>query len=114
MATADVMAQPGLPKTHFAPIIKGTATKRKLETTKTFDPTRHLAFEQPESVIMMEDIGFSKDTGVSPVAVSQPFRLFTPECIQKFRDEVLSEDVMSKCTVKSNLAACQIRGYAAK
>ncbi|KAK4552996.1 hypothetical protein LTR86_009920 [Recurvomyces mirabilis] len=114
MATADVLAQPGLPKQHFAPIIKGTATKRKLETTKTFDPTQHLAFEQPESILMMEDIGFSKDTGVSPVAVSQPFRLFTPECIQKFRDEVLSEAVMSECTVKSNLAACQIRGYAAK
>ena len=63
---------------------------------------------------MMEDIGYSADTGVSPVAVSQPFRLFSTECIQKFRDEVLTDEVMKNCLYQSNLAACQLRGYATK
>lgn len=114
MATATVMTQPGLPKAAFKPIIQTNAsTKRKLETMH-FDPQQHLAFEQPESVVMMKDIGYSETTGISPVAVSEPFRLFTTECIQKFRDEVLSDEVMKNYSVKSNIAACQLRGYAPK
>ncbi|KAK6423310.1 hypothetical protein LTR81_003963 [Elasticomyces elasticus] len=114
MATASVMAAPGLPTAAFKPIIvQSQAMKRKLEHVD-FTPREHLAFEEPESVLMMTDIGFSEDTGVSPVAVSHPFRLFTPECIQKFRDEVLSEEVLEKCSYKSNLAAMQLRGYAPK
>ncbi|KAK4897615.1 hypothetical protein LTR27_004761 [Elasticomyces elasticus] len=114
MATASVMPMPGLPTAAFKPIIvQSQAMKRKLMHVD-FTPREHLAFEEPESVLMMTDIGFSEDTGVSPVAVSQPFRLFTPECIQKFRDEVLSEEVLEKCSYKSNLAAMQLRGYAPK
>ncbi|KAK5675755.1 hypothetical protein LTS10_011482 [Elasticomyces elasticus] len=114
MATASVMPMPGLPTAAFKPIIvQSQAMKRKLEHVD-FTPREHLAFEEPESVLQMTDIGFSEDTGVSPVAVSQPFRLFTPECIQKFRDEVLSEEVLEKCSYKSNLAAMQLRGYAPK
>ncbi|KAK3629341.1 hypothetical protein LTR56_018116 [Elasticomyces elasticus] len=114
MATASVMPMPGLPTAAFKPIIvQSQAMKRKLEHVD-FTPREHLAFEEPESVLMMTDIGFCEDTGVSPVAVSQPFRLFTPECIQKFRDEVLSEEVLERCSYKSNLAAMQLRGYAPK
>ncbi|KAK5715297.1 hypothetical protein LTR17_016813 [Elasticomyces elasticus] len=114
MATASVMPMPGLPTAAFKPIIvQSQAMKRKLEHVD-FTPREHLAFEEPESVLQMTDIGYSEDPGVSPVAVSQPFRLFTPECIQKFRDEVLSEEVLEKCSYKSNLAAMQLRGYAPK
>ncbi|KAK1071214.1 hypothetical protein LTR74_003595 [Friedmanniomyces endolithicus] len=113
MATAAVIPQPGLPKAAFKPIIQGQATKRKLEHVN-FDPRQHLAFEEPQSIVMMKDIGYSEDTGVSPVAVSHPFRMFTPECIQKFRDEVLSDEVLEKCSYRSNIAAFQVRGYAPK
>ncbi|KAK0258453.1 hypothetical protein LTS09_006712 [Friedmanniomyces endolithicus] len=113
MATAAVMPQPGLPKAAFKPIIQGQATKRKLEHVD-FDPRQHLAFEEPQSIVMMRDIGYSEDTGVSPVAVSSPFRMFTPECIQNFRDEVLSNEVLEKCSYRSNIAAFQVRGYAPK
>ncbi|KAK5122458.1 hypothetical protein LTR85_004042 [Meristemomyces frigidus] len=113
MATATVLATPALPKATFKPIIQNQNGKRKLQNV-SFDPREHLTYEQPEGVIMMKDIGYSEDTGVSPVAVSQPFRLFSTECIQKFRDEVLSDQVMKDCLYKSNLAACQIRGYATK
>lgn len=107
-------AEPPIKKSAFSPIIKtNAATKRKLETMN-FDPKQHLAYEQPKDIIMMEDIGYAKDTGVSPVAVSQPFKLFSDECIQKFRDEVLSEETMRNCTYKSTLAPCQVRGYAPK
>ncbi len=113
MATAAVMPQPGLPKAAFKPIIQGSATKRKFEHVN-FDPRQHLAFEEPQSIVMMKEIGYSEDTGISPVAVSHPFRMFTPECIQKFRDEVLSDEVLEKCSYRSNIAAFQVRGYAPK
>ena len=113
MATADVLPLPAMPKALFKPIIEGKSVKRKLENVE-FDPAQHLAFEPPESILMMADIGYTEDTGISPVAVCEPFRLFTAEAIQKFRDECLSDDVFATCAVKSNIAACQIRGYAPK
>lgn len=113
MAAADVMTAPAMPKPTFRPIIRNTATKRKLVNVD-FDPKVHLAFEPPEQILMMEDIGYSETTGVSPVAVSQPFRLFSPEAVQNFRDEVLSQRVMSSYRYESNLAACQLRGYVPK
>ena len=115
MASATVMAQPAMPMPTFKPIISNqtNVSKRKLQDI-SFDPREHLTYEQPEGVVMMEDIGYSANTGVSPVAVSQPFRLFSTECIQKFRDEVLTDEVMKNCLYQSNLAACQLRGYATK
>lgn len=106
-----MMAAPAMPAATFRPIIESSTARERLADLK-FDPKKHLAFEEPESVVKMTDIGFREDTGVSPVAVSQPFRLFSLEAVQKFRDEVLNTEVMTKYGVKSNLAACQIRGYA--
>ena len=119
MASADVLrqpaAQPSMPSggVSFKPIIQPAVARSKTQDAN-FDPKQHLAFQKPEQVVMMRDIGYRDDTGVSPVAVSQPFRLFSDEAVEKFREEVLSEEVMSKCTWKSNLAACQVRGYAPK
>jgi len=114
---ASLISPPAIPEPaalkKFGPIIQTQAAKRKVSTTE-FNPKDHLAFEEPEGVIMMKDIGYREDTGVSPIAVSQPFRLFTTECVDRFRDEVLSEQVMHNCLVESNIAACQIRGYAEK
>ena len=62
-------------------------------------------------VIMMKDIGYSPKTGVSPVAVSQPFKLFSDTAIQAIRQECLSEEVYNKHRFESNLAPCQLRGY---
>jgi len=62
----------------------------------------------------MKDIGYREDTGVSPVAVSQPFRLFSQEAVERFREEVLSDEVRAKYSYKSNLAPLQVRGYAPK
>nr|POE63485.1 hypothetical protein CFP56_04388 [Quercus suber] len=113
MAAADVMAMPVMPMPSYKPIIDRTVGSHQNNNIK-FDPKEHLAFEPPSQVVMMKDIGYSETAGVSPVAVSQPFRLFSTKAIQRFRDEVLSPDVMSECLYRSNLAACQIRGYAPK
>lgn len=77
----------------------------------SFDAKKHLNFVAPEKVWTMEEIGL-KDVGVSPIAVSQPFPLFTEEAVKQMRGEVLSKAVFDNCQYSSNLAACQLRGCA--
>ncbi|QDS67647.1 hypothetical protein FKW77_004659 [Venturia effusa] len=95
----------------FKPIIENTKEDSK---PQDFDPSKHLTFTPPEQVIMMTDLGYSADMGVSPVAVSQPFKLFSNEAIQQMRSEILLPDVMKHCGYQSNIAASQVRGYAPK
>ena len=113
MAAADVMQLSGVPRALFRPIIENSAVKNKLQKID-FHPDRHLLYEPPKSTILMTDIGYKEDTGISPVAVSDPFRLFSTEAIQKFRDECLSDEVLTNYSVQTNIAACQLRGYAPK
>lgn len=113
MATVGIQSQPSMPRARFKPIIENVATKRRAISVE-FLPAEHLAFEKPPEIIKMTDIGYAEDTGVSPVAVSQPFQLFSKSAIQQMRDEVLSPQVMTEYQYKSNIAAMQLRGYAAK
>ena len=77
-----------------------------------FNPADHLSFTPPSKVFTMKDLGLPEDTGVSAVAVSEPFQLFTPEAIQRMRAEVLSTRVWENCQYSSNLSQCQLRGFA--
>jgi hypothetical protein len=62
----------------------------------------------------MRELGYPDSRGVSPVGVSEPFPLFTEEAIDQMRAEVLSEEVWARYRYSSNLAKCQLRGYAAE
>ena len=46
--------------------------------------------------------------------MSEPFHLFTAEAVRRMRDEVLSDEVMKNCQYSSNLAQCQLRGFASR
>ncbi len=76
-----------------------------------FEPSKHLAYVPPSRIWKMEEIG-KAGQGISPNAVSEPFQLFTEEAVKQMRAEVLSKDVMEKCQYSSNLAHCQLRGFA--
>jgi len=78
-----------------------------------FDPDQHLKFQEPDKIWTMEEIGHA-NVGVSPIAVSNPFPLFTKEAIMQMRDEILSDAVQQNCKYQSNLAASQLRGFAPK
>ncbi|EON65023.1 hypothetical protein W97_04258 [Coniosporium apollinis CBS 100218] len=82
--------------------------------TSAFDPAKHLAFTPPSQIIKMKDLGFSETVGVSPVAVSEPFQMFSSEAIQQMRAEILKPEVMEQCNYRSNIAACQLRGYSSR
>ncbi|KAF2740462.1 hypothetical protein EJ04DRAFT_600748 [Polyplosphaeria fusca] len=111
VATQHVAA---LPRATFKPIIEHATAHQQIQAAVKFDPKQHLAFTPPSQILMMKDIGYREDTGISPVAVSQPFQLFSPEAIQQMRQEIFKKEVMENCSFRSNLAACQLRGYAPK
>lgn len=78
-----------------------------------FNPAQHLRFTPPSKVHTMKEIGL-ENSGVSPIAVSEPFPLFNEEAVGRFREEVLSKDVIDNCQWSSNLSQCQLRGFASK
>lgn len=83
-------------------------------TTDEFDPKKHIDFVPPSKIHSMSDLKLPEGTGVSSVAVSEPFQLFTQEAVTRMRAEILSKEVMENCRYSSNLAQCQLRGFAAK
>ncbi|PWY87953.1 hypothetical protein BO94DRAFT_59491 [Aspergillus sclerotioniger CBS 115572] len=76
---------------------------------ETFDAKKHLSFQPPQSVYTMKEIGL-EGHGISPVAASEPFPLFTPEAIKQIRAEVFSEPVLKDCQYSSSFAKNMIRG----
>lgn len=78
-----------------------------------FDPKKHIDFEGFPKTYKMSDIKL-KDSPLSSFAVSEPFKLFTPEAVRLMRAEIFKPEVMENFQYSSNLASCQLRGYAAK
>ncbi|TVY80386.1 hypothetical protein LSUE1_G003412 [Lachnellula suecica] len=79
---------------------------------KLFNPSKHLAYEEPSHIHTMEDIGYSASNGVSPIAVSEPFRLFSESAIDIMRSEIFDPEVQEKYSYTSDIAPKQLRGYA--
>ncbi|KAI2897378.1 hypothetical protein CBS76997_3510 [Aspergillus niger] len=79
-----------------------------------FDPSKHLAFVPPSQVHTMNELGYPNNRGVSPVGVSEPFSLFSVEAVEHMRKEVLTSEVYAKHKYSSEIAECQLRGYAAE
>ena len=97
-------------KPAFEPLIRHESLKPTSD--EDFNPQKHLAFVPPSRTYTMEDIKLPKDTGVSPFAVSEPFQLFNEDAVLRMRKEILSKDVWENCQYSSNLAQCQLRGFA--
>ncbi|KAK8228190.1 hypothetical protein HDK77DRAFT_464724 [Phyllosticta capitalensis] len=105
------------PRPNFKPIIQNVVSEKAPESKTTgsdFQPEKHLTYKEKAEVLMMKDIGYPEDRGVSPVAVSKPFPLFSEEAVHEMRSEIFKKEVMENCSYSSNIAACQLRGYAPK
>ena len=129
MASADVLAPMATsaaiisPAQASAPRTKKRVAAEPLLDNKnimpateavTFDAGKHLKYTPPSRIRSMKELGLPEDCGISPVAVSEPFPLFSEEAIQQMRKEVLSEPVWEHCQYSSNLAHCQLRGFASE
>lgn len=105
------------PRPNFKPIIQNVVSEKAPESKtmgSDFQPEKHLTYKEKAEVLMMKDIGYPEDRGVSPVAVSKPFPLFSEEAVHEMRSEIFKKEVMENCSYSSNIAACQLRGYAPK
>ncbi|GAA5913566.1 hypothetical protein JCM5296_001426 [Sporobolomyces johnsonii] len=79
-------------------------------TPVKFDPAVHLNYQPPKSRTTMKDLAL-EGRGISPVAVTEPFPLFSLEGVTELRREILSQEVLDKYTVSSHLAALQAREF---
>jgi len=111
--TIDTTTAPGKRKWSEMQLLMDNMPSLGTPEVVTFNPELHLSFEQPTKLHMMKDLGLG-DKGISPVAVSEPFPLFTAGAIKQMRSEVLSQAVFDNCKYSSNLAHCQLRGLAPK
>ncbi|OAQ78101.1 hypothetical protein VFPFJ_10133 [Purpureocillium lilacinum] len=108
-----------------APHVIGPKQKRAMRPTATipqeiidearvihaepWDPEKHVAPKAQVIQHLMKDIGL-EGHGISPVAVTDPFPLFTHEAILQIRREIFSESVLRDCRFKSDFNANMIRG----
>jgi hypothetical protein len=134
MATPDVFIQAGTPERFYSKTINSPRLNPSSKETheslkrsfakylasdqastavgKLFNPSRHLAYEEPKHIHTMEDIGYPASNGVSPIAVSEPFRLFSEEAVDIMRSEIFHPEVQEKYSYTSDIAPKQLRGYA--
>lgn len=75
-----------------------------------FNAKKHINFVPPERIYTMKEIDLEGE-GISPVASSEPFSLYTREAAQQVRREIFSEAVLEKSQYASSFAKNMIRGY---
>ncbi|OJD25475.1 hypothetical protein ACJ73_03159 [Blastomyces percursus] len=126
MAAADILTPTSLPMAPghsssyddevnaLKATINVTAVPSQAEEPVRFDAQKHIQYTAPLKVHTMKELGYSDDVGVSPIGVSEPFPLFPPEAINQMRKEILNKKVWERYQFSSNLAHCQLRGYAAE
>ncbi|OJJ42133.1 hypothetical protein ASPZODRAFT_1505139 [Penicilliopsis zonata CBS 506.65] len=81
----------------------------RMPEKQVFDAERHLEFQPPKGITTMKEIGL-EGHGISPVAASDPFPLFTTEAIKQIRAEIFSEPVLRDCQYTSSFAKYMVRG----
>jgi hypothetical protein len=79
-----------------------------------FDPDKHLAFQPPVTVLKWAELGFPTDHGIAPICATQPYQLFAAEAVHQMRAEIFQRDGLNGHAMYSNIAAFQVRGFAAK
>jgi hypothetical protein len=100
----------------------------RLCSSEPFDAAKHLCFKEPSKRYTMKELGL-EGQGIGPIALTEPFPLFTPAAVIEFRKgklsipattsslllpDVLSDRVLDEYTVASTLVsrlARQAREY---
>lgn len=114
MATADVASPVPIPSIKSRPIISDKLKASSELKRKDFDPERHLSYVTDPKILSMKDIALPEDVGISPVAVSDPFPLFSEDAIRHMRSEIFTQEVWDNCVYSTDFAGCQLRGHCPK
>ncbi|EGE06054.1 hypothetical protein TEQG_05168 [Trichophyton equinum CBS 127.97] len=108
MAVPDTIIPPGLPDTSLWSPLQFPGKRGKVTPLISNSD----ATEQRAKIHSMKELGYDDNAGISPIGVSEPFSLFSAEAIRCMRSEVLSKEVWSEYQFSSDLAMCQLRGFA--
>ncbi|KZZ94180.1 hypothetical protein AAL_05147 [Moelleriella libera RCEF 2490] len=91
------------------PLPRYLIDEARLTQKVPFDAAQHLNFQPPTQILSMKDIGL-EGHGISPNAVSEPFRLFSDEAIKQIRAEVFDEETLKDCQFASDFNKNMVRG----
>jgi len=75
-----------------------------------FNPDKHLRFSQPKKVYKLEEFLLNPPSATSPVAITEPFPLFTEEGVQELRSDIFRREVVDKHGRKQKAGIYIIRG----
>ncbi|KAK7432154.1 hypothetical protein QQZ08_001099 [Neonectria magnoliae] len=76
-----------------------------------FDAEKHLSYSADPKILSLKEISLPEDAGISHVACSDPFPLFSEEAIGIMRQEIFTTEVWENCLHSTEFAACQLRGH---
>lgn len=76
-----------------------------------FDPAKHMSFQPPQSIITLRELLLSEENACSPVAITQPFPLFSREGVIEMRKDVFRKEVVLKHGQKIKPGVYKMRGY---
>jgi hypothetical protein len=110
----EVALPTAVPMTFGTPIIQDELRPRNAIKNMQFDPNQHLAQSPDPKTYSMTDFGVISEMAISPVAISEPFPLFTEETVQAMRGEIFTKEVWDNCKWSTEFAHCQIRDYCEK
>lgn len=82
-------------------------------SSQAFDPNMHLCIQPPSGLISLEELGLANQSVISPIAMTQPFPLFRPECVERMRADLFRQKIIERHASRSSFKGCyKIRGYA--
>jgi hypothetical protein len=78
-----------------------------------FDPEKHMNFSPPSKFYTLNELGLSPEGAISPVAITEPFPLFTPEGIEEIRADLFRREMLEKHMYKEpkHPGVYKLRGY---
>jgi len=80
----------------------------------SFDPAKHLCFQPPTGVYTLKDLQISEESGISPIAITQPFPLFSPDGVRQLRKDLFRKEILDYYQWPVSDKVCKLRGFGKK
>ncbi|KAI1614568.1 hypothetical protein EDD36DRAFT_418399 [Exophiala viscosa] len=81
------------------------------KSVSLFDPSQHLCFEKPKENVMLKDLGLSEEGAIAPLAITDPFPLFSLDCVRRMREEMFQEKIINGYHQRMEPGCYTLRGF---
>jgi hypothetical protein len=76
-----------------------------------FDQEKHMCYTPPEKIITLAELNLNPPTATSPIAITAPFPLLSPEGVQALRADIFRPELVAKYGSWKYPGVYRIRGY---